>query len=245
MTQAFFISLEGGDAAGKTTQLPLLVSALQKKGSVATLDFPDYQHSVFGHDIGMFLRPDSPFGDFKGVHPRLASLPYMCERWERRDEIIAAMQHDFVVSNRYTTSNSIYQGAKLPKHERAEYFAWLEEREYDVIKLPKPNLVLFLYIPFEVAQRLLLNKQQRSYLKAGQKKDQHEQDPEYQRRVIDCGVDLCKERENWILIDGCEGNPNPMDPQYIHGKIMKVVHEAIGRFATDRSALMIDDARGM
>lgn len=60
-----------------------------------------------------------------------------------------------IVAARYATSNAIHQMAKLPPEEWDGYLAWLEDYEYRLLGLPRPDDVVFLDMPLDVAQRLL------------------------------------------------------------------------------------------
>ncbi len=70
-----FIVLEGGDGSGKGTQAELLRKTLEQSTVVTMFDFPRYDGSFFGALVGRALKGE--LGDFKGLSPYLASLPYM------------------------------------------------------------------------------------------------------------------------------------------------------------------------
>lgn len=59
-----------------------------------------------------------------------------------------------------------HQGSKINDYnERIKMYKFLDKLEYDLLKLPKPDMVIFLYIPYEYAKEL---KKHRTEL------DQHE-----------------------------------------------------------------------
>ena len=66
----------------------------------------------------------------------------------------------FVVSDRYTTSNAVHQGSKVPEGERAEFFRWLYDLEYDRMGLPRPDLVVLLDMPVELAEELMRRREE-------------------------------------------------------------------------------------
>ena len=66
--------------------------------------------------------------------------------------------HKLVLSDRYTTSNAIFQTAKLPKSEWDSYLNWLFDTEYNKVGLPKPNITIFLDVPIEISQKLMSNR---------------------------------------------------------------------------------------
>ena len=54
-----------------------------------------------------------------------------------------------------------FQGSKFDtKEERKKMFEWLETLEYDLIGLPRPDNILFLYMPYEYACELKRNRKE-------------------------------------------------------------------------------------
>ena len=80
-----------------------------------------------------------------------------------------------VVANRYTTSNAVHQASKLLKSDRKEYLEWLFHLEYDLLGLPKPDLVLCLDMPVEIAETLMRKRESDT----GTKADIHERNDKY------------------------------------------------------------------
>ena len=75
------------------------------------------------------------------------------------------------------TSNIVYQLSKLPRAEWDGYMAWLEDFEYVKLGLPRPDRVLYLDVPPEISQALMLKR----YVGDASKKDIHERDFDYLR----------------------------------------------------------------
>lgn len=48
-----------------------------------------------------------------------------------------------ILSDRYTTSNAVHQGCKLPDDELPDFFNWLADLEYVKMGLPRPDLVIY------------------------------------------------------------------------------------------------------
>ena len=63
-----------------------------------------------------------------------------------------------ILAARYTTSNAIHQMSKLPREKWDGYLSWLENFEYDLLELPRPNAVAFLDMPPDVSQRLIVGR---------------------------------------------------------------------------------------
>ena len=110
-----------------------------------------------------------------------------------------------IVAARYATSNAIHQMAKLPPEEWDGYLAWLEDYEYRLLGLPRPDDVVFLDMPLDVAQTLLSAR----YEGDEKKKDIHERDSLYLRRCRQTAL-YAAERGGWHVIPcGREGKPLP------------------------------------
>ena len=179
------IVLEGLDGSGKGTQAQLLYEALSARyGRVRKITFPDYG-SPSSALVKMYLNGD--FGkNPEEVNAYAASAFYAVDRY-------ASFQIDWkadyeggvpILADRYTTSNMIYQLGKLPRTEWENYLSWAQDFEYDKLGLPRPDLVLFLDMPVEVSQALLLGR----YHGDEEKKDIHESDLAFLR---DCAQTRC------------------------------------------------------
>ena len=151
------IVIEGSDGSGKTTQLQLLKKYIdEKKIKTQTVDFPQYYDSFYGKFIARYLRGE--FGDLATVNPYLISFPYALDRLTAAKKIYSWLKSGkIVLLNRYTPSNLAHQSSRLEKKEREEYLKWSLEFEYKENKLPPEDLVIFLYVPYKYAQKLMQN----------------------------------------------------------------------------------------
>ncbi len=219
-----FIVIEGGDGSGKATQAEFLVETLRKSGEVTYFDFPQYETSVWGALVGQCLAGE--FGDFLRMSPYLSSLPYSLDRASAKDALIAALQKGHVVCNRYTPSNIAYQSAKLPDKEQESFISFIERGEYDEIGLPRPDMVIYLDVSSNISSELILQKAQRSYLTEDVKKDQHEQEPEYQDRVARVYRKLAAVRLDWHSIP-CTENGTLLSRERIKKEVESLVHTLI------------------
>ena len=120
------IILEGTDASGKSTQFALLKERLKKDGvDFRTVAFPRYEEDSSAL-IRMYL--GGAFGtDPNAVNAYMASTFFAVDRcasylgdWKAYYEAGGTLLFD-----RYTTSNAVHQGSKLPESEREKFFAWL------------------------------------------------------------------------------------------------------------------------
>lgn len=153
------IVLDGIDGCGKTTQFELLSKKLSEMNvPVRPVSFPEYDKPSAAL-VKMYLS-----GDFSkvpdGVNAYAASSFYAVDRfasyklyWEE-----AYRNGSLILASRYTTSNAIHQMGKLPRKQWDDYLCWLEDYEYNKLGLPKPDCVIFLSLPIEVSQKLLMER---------------------------------------------------------------------------------------
>lgn len=202
------IVIEGTDGSGKATQLQLLLEHLNKKQiSCASFDFPQYGKTFFGDFAGRFLNGE--FGHFSRINPYLASFPYAADRWQVKDQLWKAINDKkLVICNRYTPS-VVYQAVKVKPTQRKIFLKWAETLEYEVFGIPKPDLVLFLYVPLVFAQILIAKK----------KKDQYEKNVNYLKKVESMYLETVKTNKGWVKID-CVENKKILSPEIIHQKIL-------------------------
>ena len=218
-----FIVIEGGDGAGKGTQAKLLVEKLSKETKVSFFDFPQYEKTLAGKLVGRYLKGE--FGDPLLLSPYIASIPYALDRVAAREELSRALEEGAVICNRYTPSNIGHQASKLPEDKRNEFISWLEQLEYGELKIPKPTLVIYLYVPVEISSRLVEKKEARAYIggeSAKGAKDGHEKDLKYQHKSIDVYTKIAKERNDWKFIN-CVEEGRLLSIEEIHEKIMRIV----------------------
>ena len=164
------IVITGVDGSGKTVQTKLLCERLLKEGyPVVTTDFPQYGKTFFADMVIKYLRGE--FGSADSVSPYLAALLYAGDRWECKEQInIWLREGKIVVSNRYVCDNMAHQGGKINHStDKEKFFQWLDKLEHEVFAVPRSNVNILLYVPVEIAYRLVEKKEQRAYL-AGEKR---------------------------------------------------------------------------
>ena len=196
------IVIDGLDGSGKQTQAKLLCDRLRAQGdTVRALSFPDYQ-SDSSALVRMYLegRLGSSPDD---VNAYAASSFYAVDRVASyiNDWRADCEQCDWIVADRYTTSNIIHQMSKLPEEERDRYIGWLFDYEYGRLELPAPDLVMFLDVTPAVSQSLLKER----YHGDESKKDIHEKAVDYLARCRESAVYAC-EKLCWRVVhcdDGC------------------------------------------
>lgn len=214
------IVIDGVDASGKQTQTSLLAEHLRQAGhTVLQLEFPDYRNP-WSEPAKCYLagrfgkKPDD-------VNPYAASTLFGVDRFCSYKAKWASFLKagGLVLCDRYTTSNAIHQGAKLPEAERKAFWDWLYEFEYDRMGIPRPDAVFFLDMPPEAAQRLMRDRANKITGEA--QKDIHEQDDAYQRRCYDAALEACAYL-GWRLIP-CGIGAEPLPPERIHQQLFEAV----------------------
>ena len=82
------------------------------------------------------------------------------------------------------------------KSDKLSMMNWLEKLEYDLLELPKPDMTIFLHMPFEYSKVL---KSNRNSL------DEHERDEQHLRHAEACYLEL-RELYNWSYINCIKDN---------------------------------------
>jgi len=224
MKKGIFIVIDGTDGSGKATQTKLLADNLKKSGhKVKTIDFPQYKNNFFGKIVGRYLSGE--FGTSSEVSPYLASILYAGDRFEEKKVIEKWLNEGFVViADRYASSNQIHQGGKISNSaKRKEFLAWLEDLEYGVFKIPRPDAIIYLDMPIAVSQKLLKNKDsQKKKIYLDGKKDIHESDLGHLSDAKNSATELVKKNNNWARIS-CAKNGKPLVIEEINKNIMKKI----------------------
>ena len=150
-----FIVIDGTDGSGKATQAGLLAEKIKKENfSVELADFPQYGQKSAGL-IEEYL--NGKYGTAADVGPYRGSIFYACDRYDASFKIKKWLNEDkIVVSNRYVTANMAHQGGKIKNAEdRKKYFNWLNDLEYEIFNIPKPDINIILHVDAAIAQKLV------------------------------------------------------------------------------------------
>ena len=175
---AKLIVIEGTDCSGKETQSKMLVDKLNKEGIKSTiLSFPMY-NSPTGKIIGACylgkeeickeILKDGLTGLFEekapNVDPITSSLFYAADRRYNLPVLEKSMEeYDVIVLNRYTYSNMAHQAGKIENvNKRTFMFQMLDNLEFNVCKLPRPDKTIFLHVPYEMAIKLMKSRNEKS-----------------------------------------------------------------------------------
>ncbi|SDI00840.1 dTMP kinase [Vibrio xiamenensis] len=198
------IAIEGIDGSGKNTQANLLAKKLSEIGhDVVLLGFPCYSETFFGKEVGHYLNGE--FGGLDEVPPKLASMLYAGDRFEKRDDILKALNSgSVIIIDRYVSSNIAHQSAKLVGAERVKLQHWIEKLEYDVYGLPKANINILLNLDAVNSSKLVQLKDTRDY--TAKSHDLHEENSSYLEEVAAVYYSIAKNADDWKIINCLEGN---------------------------------------
>jgi len=220
-----FIVIEGIDGSGKSTQLKKILEFLGQKGvKYKYIHFPRTDSPVYGELISRFLRGD--LGDLKSVNPYLVALIYAGDRYDARECIREWLSDGFlVVADRYVYSNIAFQCAKYDEEsDRRKLWDWILYMEYQYNRIPKPDLNIFLDVPFEFTmEKLSLAREgnDRNYL--GGRQDIHEEDLEFQKKVNDVYHAIALSAGDVQVID-CSGKDRKvLPPDKIFDQVKKYI----------------------
>jgi len=220
-----FIVIEWIDWSWKWTQTILLKEKLEtlwKK--VKIIDYPRYWKKW-----AFFVEKYLNWEYWKDVHYKTASLFYALDRYDSSIDIKKYLiEYDYVISNRYTTSNMIHQSWKIikefedktvQKKELKNFLDWLIDIEYNILSIPKPDKVIFLDVKPEVAIKLIEKKEKREYIKWDKNKDIHEEDDKHLENAYKIAKKIAK-KYDWKTIK-CTENKKILDKSSITDLILK------------------------
>lgn len=218
-----FIVIEGLDGSGKSTQLTLLREFLEKEAiPFKYLHFPRLEEGIYGKLVARFLRGEMGAND--QVDPYLVALIFAGDRTEAAGQIRLWMEDGFlVIVDRYVYSNIAFQCAKIENPEEAHRLRdWILDFEFNHNGLPRPDVNLYLNVPFDFTRQQLNNARDgadRDYLKG--EKDIHEENLEFQEKVRQEYLSLQSHVEDLRLIECTDSAGTMLSPGAISDLIMK------------------------
>ncbi len=220
-----FIVLEGLDGAGKSTQISKLHQMFEERGvQTEYLHFPRFDSPIYGDLIAKFLRGE--LGSLEEVNPYLVALIYAGDRADAAQMIRGWLSEGkIVILDRYVYSNVGYQCAKvLDPQERDTLRDWIVDLEYNFNKIPRPELSIFLDVPFEFTASSLSKQREgddRDYLKG--KADIHESSLALQQRVRDVYLSISTIDDSLKIVDCANDAGQMATPEQIFERIKSLL----------------------
>ena len=155
------------------------------------------------------------------MNPGIKSL---CNIASRGKEILRKWteQNYLILTDRYVFSNIAFQSAKLTdEQEMDDLSGWIKYLEFEYNRIPKPDINLFLDVPFGFIKSRLKSKRHgsdREYLRG--KEDIHEKDLTFQQRVRNTYLREIEREKDFMLIDCRDDSGNMQKPAEIHKRIL-------------------------
>lgn len=212
------IAIEGLDGSGKHTQSLLLSDRLTLLGyQNKFISFPDY-NSPSSSLVKMYL--NSELGsDPRDVNAYASASFFAVDRYASymRTWKKYYSSGSIIISDRYTTSNLVYQTAKLSPDKREGFINWIYDYEYNKLGLPKPSIVIYLNVALNLSQSLIDNR----YKGTNNKKDMHESNVMFLKECESISKYVCK-KENWRIVN-CGTEEKMKSKQEIHEEIFKIL----------------------
>ncbi len=220
--QGKLIVLEGIDGSGKSTQFKMLTERLEREGiDFRKLVFPRYNESS-SELLKSYLAGD--FGNNpEDVSAWAASTFFFVDRYAsyKTDWGEYYRNGGLVLCDRYTTSNAIHQGSKLPEEELDAFLDWLYDFEFRLMELPKPDAVIYMEIELETSKAQMEERQKRTSTQG----DIHETNTKYLAACLRAGKTAAA-KLGWTPIRCMEGS-QMRQVDDIHDDVYRVVREIV------------------
>ena len=213
------IVIEGTDGSGKKTQADLLLKYLQGKGeNVIGQSFPNYENPACA-GVKMYLNGD--FGDANSLTAYQANALYAVDRlctMEKHKKHIA--DGGCIIFDRYVQSTMLHQAGLIPDlAERDKFLEYVDNFEFNILKLPRPDVVIFLDIPVEFSKKLA---DARAAYKSGNEKDIYEADVNHLKNAYNAGKYVA-EKYGWLIIQCLDNDGNLKTIDQIHKEIVSAL----------------------
>jgi len=221
------IVIDGTDGVGKATQTALLVSRLVKEGfPVGAVEFPQYGNRSAAM-VEDYLA--GKFGSADEVGPHAASIFYAIDRYAASVTIREALQEGrHVISNRYTASNMGHQGSKIRDlEERRKFWNWLLNLEFELLKIPRPDLTIILHVPAAVAQNMAKTRAHQEYLLTKKSLDIHEAKLQHLQETEAAYLELAQEYPNDFKVVECFENSQVLPAEVINERVWGIVSKIL------------------
>lgn len=187
-----------------------------------SVHFPRFDAPVYGELTARFLRGE--LGAVDSVDPYIVALLFAGDRAQAAGMIgewLAAGK--YVLLDRYVHSNIAYQCAKVAEEDAREALRrWILELEYVVNGIPRPDVAVFLDVPFDFTRQTLLARREggdRDYLKG--ESDIHEASLAFQQRVRDMYLRSAAEDDSLKVVECADARGDMEAPDRIFEKIVQ------------------------
>jgi dTMP kinase len=203
------IVVEGIDGCGKTEFAQLFLQWCAALHVLAKeTRFPRYDTPT-GEEVAKYLA-----GELGNPNPWRAAWLYAVDRRAAKGDLEDLLKRGYLVlANRYDISNAFQWARVANPFARSFFILAMSTLERGIFGIPKPDLVIYLKMPAEMAYEL--KRAQRA--KEGASQDILERDLEYQKRVAQVYDDLFEaSQKDWLKVS-CVSGDSLLKPEVIFG----------------------------
>ena len=214
------IVIEGLDGCGKYTQSKILSDKLISLGkNVRVVSMPNYNSESSG-PVKMYLNSEISSNP-REINPYATSSFFAVDRFINyfcNWKLFHDNEDSIVICDRYTTSNMIYQLAKVDKSKWDSFLDWVDDYEYKYLKIPRPDLVIHLRVSVNVSHKLIGTRSS-GY-------DLHESNVNF-LRICEKAADFSSKKFGWKVINCSPDEVDIMPLESISSKVLKIVEDNI------------------
>lgn len=211
---SMFITLEGIEGSGKTTQIKYLIRTLEQKGHLCV-----YTREPGATPIGTKIRNILLDSENNALVPLAELLLYEADRAQHVCEVIepALNQGKVVISDRFFDATVVYQG-----YARGFDLEFIDILHRQVLRDHRPHLTLLLDLPVETglerAWKRIAGEESR-----GPKEDRFEmEDPVFHERVRQGYLTVAEmDPDRFRVVDASK------PPNDVHEEILQIVLHAL------------------
>ncbi len=218
MKKGKLIVIEGAcDGIGKTTQYEALTKKLKDdKIAIVRHHFPSWSEPQ-GAFVAAYLSGE--YGEKEKLSQYFVHNLYAIDRAVTWKTQLEKEYNDgkIILLDRYTTSSMIFQSTLIDEEERDSFVEYVADYEYNKLGIAKPDMVIFLTAPFDIAKKMLTERKNNE----GLMNDIHERDLEYMKKVYENSNRIAK-KYGWKIIE-CASSGKLRTPEDISNEIYSAV----------------------
>jgi len=178
MQKSILLVNEGPDGSGKETQTRLLCEFLEREGySLHKFSFPTYHQDPVADLIHFMLHEAKDDWNTRDWRSKAVLYSSNRSRFMPQMQDLLNVPGNIVVCDRFVSSNQGHMGALAEDaEERQKRYEWIDHLEFEMMGLPRPDIVLLHTMPSEMREKLLQKRE-------NGKPDAHEGNSAYLDRV--------------------------------------------------------------
>lgn len=214
MNKGILLVNEGPDGSGKETQTRLLCEFLEREGyTISKFSFPTYKQDPVADLIHFMLHETKE--DWNSRDWRSKAVLYASNRMRFLPQLneALAIPGNVVICDRFVSSNQGHMGALSEDvEERQKRYAWIDKLEFEMMELPRPDVVLLHTMPSEMRTQLLQKREDG-------KPDAHECNSAYLDRVEKAYFELMNFYPNTWRHISADLNGILQTPEQVHERV--------------------------